>query len=192
MVFLNYNRIIVLLIIIILVAGLAVLAFSGHSVSKEDSVVKILSNSTLNANDSIKIKLTDLSNNPIAGENVAISVFDSNGTLIANQSVKTGNDGEASLNLTNVSGGRYSVNITYEGNSQYNGCKLLRSFTVADSPVEEAVSEEQVTSNTQSSGDSGAYYSEQSQSVVYTGEVELGPDGNYWRHTGNNEWEQVG
>ena len=56
-VFLNYNRIIVLLIIIILVAGLAVLAFSGHSVSKEDSVVKILNNNTLNVNDSIKIKV---------------------------------------------------------------------------------------------------------------------------------------
>ena len=187
----NYNRIIVLLIIIFLVAGAAVLAFSGHSVSKEDSVVKILNNNTLNVNDSIKIKLTDLRNSPISGENVAISVFDSNGTLVTSKSVKTGNDGEASLNLTNVSGGRYSVNITFEGNSQYNRCSLSRSFTVVDLIVQEVINESQVASDNQNYEDSGAYYSEQTQSTVNTGDVELGPDGNYWRHNGNNKWEKV-
>ncbi|WP_407381639.1 Ig-like domain-containing protein [Methanobrevibacter sp.] len=138
----KYSRIIILLVVVLLVIVAASALFTDHSVSKQDSTIKILNNNTIYTNDSVIVKLTDLSNNPIAGENVDIAIYDKNGTLVTRQSVKTGSDGVASLNLTNVSEGEYSVNITFEGNSEFNASSLTRNLNVIDLYVDEAVEEE--------------------------------------------------
>jgi hypothetical protein len=39
--------------------------------------------------------------------------------------------------------------------------------------------------------DPGAFYSAQSNSMIYTGDVQEGPDGHTYRHLGHNQWEQV-
>ncbi|MBQ9025036.1 MAG: hypothetical protein IJ104_01465 [Methanobrevibacter sp.] len=139
----KYGRIIILLVVVLLLVIVAASALSSdHSVSKQDSTIKILNNKTIYTNDSVMVKLTDLNNNPIANADVDIELYDKNGTLITRQTVKTNSDGEASMVLENVSEGEYDVNITFEGNGEYNSSSLSRSLNVVDLySEEEAVAE---------------------------------------------------
>ena len=42
-----------------------------------------------------------------------------------------------------------------------------------------------------SNDDPGAFYSPQSNRMIYTGDTELAPDGHTYRHLGYNQWEQI-
>ena len=60
---------------------------------------------------------------------------------------------------------------------------LKKNLEIVEDPVE-AISDNNVSVNV----DKGAFYSQQAGKTIYTGEVQLAPDGHYWKHMGNNEW----
>ncbi|MBR0270411.1 MAG: Ig-like domain-containing protein [Methanobrevibacter sp.] len=171
----KYGRIIILLVVVLLLVIVAASALSSnHSVSKQDSTIKILNSNTVYTNDSVIVKLTDLNNTPIAGENVDITIYDKNGTLVTRQTVKTGSDGVASLNLTNVSEGEYKVNITFEGNGEFNASSLSRNLNVIDLYVDEAIEEE--VAYDEGYEDYDYYYYDYYGGSASTGDAQQGSD----------------
>lgn len=69
---------------------------------------------------------------------------------------------------------------------------LEDSHSVSSSDSSSSSSNSKSSSNQYSSSeDDGAFYSEQSGKMVYTGDVELGDDDNYWVHKGYNQWEKL-
>lgn len=61
-----------------------------------------------------------------------------------------------------------------------NGTVTAKSITIP---------QHSATSSTNS--DPGAFYSYQDGRTVYTGEINLAPDGHHWKHLGNNEWVKI-
>lgn len=48
-----------------------------------------------------------------------------------------------------------------------------------------------IEESSSSNDDPGAFYSKQSNCMIYTGDTREGPDGHTWRHLGYNQWEQI-
>ena len=75
----DYNKIIIALVIVIVVMLAAGFLFLNPSHAKVDSRVIVTSNSALHEGDTFAIKLTDLNNTPIANQIVNITIIDVNG-----------------------------------------------------------------------------------------------------------------
>lgn len=181
----NYNRIIILLIaliVVILVVGAVFLT----APSKQDSKLEMISNSTIHTGSIFLVKLSDLNNNSIANESINVVFYDNAKNVALNKTIKANDKGEASLELVNISEGNYSVNITFSGNDKYNACSLVQNI-VLKNIYADVISTDPANTDV----DSGAFYSGQAGRTIYTGEVQLAPDGHYWKHMGNNEWVKI-
>ena len=78
---------------------------------------------------------------------------------------------------------RVNVNLKTDDSTQVakgNGTVTAESITIA---------QHSATSSTNS--DPGAFYSYQDGRTVYTGEINLAPDGHHWKHLGNNKWVKI-
>ena len=179
----DYNKTIILLVAIqaiILVVG-AVFMMNPF---KQESKIDIVTNGTVHTNTTFLVKSTGLNNTSIANENVSIEIIDNESKVVVDEDVKTNEYGEAAIELTNVSEGNYTVNVTFEGNDEFQECSVEEDIEIVDDAVEEVSQDNTIV-------DEGAYYSEQAGKTIYTGEVQLAPDGHYWKHNGNNEWVKI-
>ena len=182
----DYNKIIILLIAIVLI----ILVVGGLFVMnpfKEESKIIVITNDTVHVGSCFLVELTDLDNHPISGENLTITLRDNNNSrLVVNEQLTTNNGGDVILEINNISSGNYTVLITFDGNSKYKECNLTYNLRIIDDAIE-------VLSTDPDSPDvdNGAFYSEQAGRTIYTDEVQLGPDGHYWKHLGNNNWVQI-
>lgn len=95
----NKNIIVALIIIIVVFAAVLGVVFFYSTNAKKSSEIKITSNKTLSAGDSLSVKLTGLNNTAISNETVKITIKDSNGNFAVNKTVKTNTKGKASLDL---------------------------------------------------------------------------------------------
>lgn len=146
------NKIIIsILVIVIIILISCILTMQIHS--QHDTILEIKSDSKLYEGDSIKIKLNDVNNTPIANERINVTITDEDGTS-SYKSVVTNSKGIAKLKLEDA--GNYTVNCTYPGNEKYAGNSSLKKLTVMEEVVEAVVS-------SQSSQD----YSTQSSSEDY-------------------------
>lgn len=181
----DYNKVIILLIALIVI----ILVVGGIFLTnpfKKDSKLEMLSNDTAFVDSAFSVKLMDLENKSIANGSINVAIMDSNQKVVSNQSIKTNNDGEASLQLSNISEGNYTVKVTFNGNDKYNNCSLTHNLELKDHHVD-IISTDSDTVNV----DSGAFYSAQAGRTIYTGEVQLAPDDHHWKHMGNNEWVRI-
>lgn len=181
----DYNKIIILLIallVVILVVGGIFLM----NPLKQNSKLEMISNGTAYIDSSFSVKLMDFENKSIVNGNIDLTILDNAHKVVFNQSVKTNRNGEASLQLVNISEGNYTVKITFNGNDRYNNCSLTHNLELKDHHVD-AISTDSDTSNV----DSGAFYSAQSGRTIYTGEIQLAPDDHHWKHMGNNRWVRI-
>lgn len=128
----------------------------------------------------------DFENKSIVNGSIDLTILDNAHKVVFNQSVKTNRNGEASLQLVNISEGNYTVKITFNGNDRYNNCSLTHNLELKDHHVD-AISTDSDTSNV----DSGAFYSAQFGRTIYTGEIQLAPDDHHWKHMGNNRWVRI-
>ena len=185
---------IIILALIEMVVILLVAVFSMMpGFTKENTEIPFKNNSTLTKGDSLNITLTDANGTALADQTVNITIADGNNAENYHSAV-TDENGTASLKLDNGAG-NYTVTVSYEGDEKYNGCNATEEITIEEEVVETQTSSSSDassdSSSTSSNYDSGAFYSKQSESMVYTGEVRDAPDGHKWRHLGNNEWERV-
>lgn len=158
--------------LIVLVAILSVGMAMGVSDSKKAATkLKIKAKSPLHEGDKIKIVLKDANKTPIAKQKVKVTITDKYKNTYK-YTVTTNKKGVAKLKI-NLGEGKYKVKCKYKGNAKYNATKKTKKITVEEDY------------------DSGAFYSEQAGREIYTGEIQEGPDGNWYQHVGGNEWVRI-
>ncbi len=152
---------IIVVIGIIIVAVLIAALFLNFNVSKEDTKIKMLSNSSLNEDSSIKMKLTDLNKTPISNQTVNIKIINKKGN-VDEYSVKTDKNGFAKLKLNKIKPGTYIVNFTYDGDDKYNSCNLSKIIKIVEkAEIEESSSEQnayQESSSSSSDSEDDGYW----------------------------------
>ena len=123
----DYNKIIIALVVllVVMIAAGAIFLNSGHA--KIDSRVIVTSNSTLHDGDNFTVMLTDLNNTPIANQRVDITIIDANGGKNP-RVVTTDAKGEGSLQLNGLNPGNYTMNVTYGGNENYTSCNTTQNL----------------------------------------------------------------
>lgn len=159
--------------LIVLIAVLSVGMVMGVSDSKVNTKLKIKADSPIHEGDIIKVKLTDVKNNPIANKTINITITDEDNDS-SNYTVVTSTYGNGKLKV-DKGAGEYKVKCKFAGDNKYKASKKTKEITVEE----------------EEDNDDGAFYSEQAGRVIYTGEVQEGPDGNWYQHVGYNEWVQV-
>ena len=181
----NNNKIILVLIAIIAII-LVVGGLSLTNAFKQEPKIDIVTNGTVHTNTTFLVKSTASNNTSIANESISIEILDNESNTVIDEEVKTNENGEAAIELTNVSEGNYTVNVTFEGNDEFKESSVEQDLEIVEDVVDTISSDDNSTDI-----DDGAFYSEQSGRTIYTGEVQLGPDDHYWKHLGNNEWVKI-
>lgn len=179
----NKNIIIAILIIIIIaVVGAFVFSQQQHAPDgKINTQINFLSQTTLKNGDQVQFELKDAQGAVIAGQNVTISYDDGSGN-VQNYTVNTDQNGKGYLTISGEDAGKYTVTVSFAGNSKYNACTAKQTITIEDgtSDAEETVSQNS-TANTvmynnnsgsssssgNSSGSSGQSYYDADLNVYY-------------------------
>ena len=130
----NYNKIIIALVIVLVVIVAAGVLFLNPGHAKADSRVVVLSNSTLNDGDYFTIRLTDLNNTPIANQTVNVTIIDANGGKNP-QVINTDANGDGSLQLNGLAVGNYTMNVTYGGNNNYTSCNTTQKLEMKEKVI---------------------------------------------------------
>lgn len=138
----------VIVVIVILTIGI-LMAFSNNE--KMDTKLKIKVEKPVHEGDSIKVKLTDLNNTPIANQTVNITITDKDNTS-SYYSVVTNSKGVGKLKLEKGVG-KYKINCTYGGNENYTGNSTAKKIKIEKEVVE--------STSSSSSYDDGYTYSKQ-------------------------------
>lgn len=119
------SKTIITVVIIILVVLIG--AFLFIQANSHNTKVDVISNSTLKNGDKVQIVLTDEYRNLYPGEKVQIKILDDSGW--ANYyDVVTDNSGEASVALSTLDNGNYTIHTNYNGtlfNKAYHGVDSL-------------------------------------------------------------------
>lgn len=113
---------IVIIILVILIGAFLFIQANSHNTK-----VDVISNSSLKNGDKVQIVLTDEYRNVYPGEKVQIKILDDSGW--ANYyDVVTDNSGEASVALSTLDNGNYTIHTNYNGtlfNKAYHGVDSL-------------------------------------------------------------------
>lgn len=171
-----------IVVIAILIIGLAAIM---PGFGKDKTNITITGNDTIKKGDSIKIKLTDTNGTPLDNQTINITIKDKQGKAVKKAKL-TDKKGVAKIKM-DTEPGNYTVNCTFNGNDNFteNTTSIqveVRGSDLIDEPEPEPEPQDD---------DPGAFYSAQAGRVIYTGEIQEGPDGNFYRHLGYNEWELV-
>lgn len=177
-----------IVVVLVILAGLVML---NSGTAKEDTTIEFLSNSSLAEGDSVKFQLTDSKGNPIANQEMIISL-DKNGSD-EKYSITTDTNGSGSLVLDGVDDGNYKINVSYGGNDQYNPSYSIQALIIGEKVSNDA-QENYTQTQSNSSGDS----SSSSSSLNYDADLNLyydangnivDPDGQHQMEVGNNYYE---
>ena len=136
----NKHIIIILLIIIAVLAAAIGFMMYNQATAKEQTIVKITSDSEQTEGGALSVKLTDSKANPMADEILSVKVTDKNGKVVVDDVVKTDSKGKAKMDLDLEKGG-YSVNVTYEGNENHTGNGTTQKLTIKEEAVKTAIVE---------------------------------------------------
>ena len=113
----------IVIIILVIIIG----AFLFIQANSHNTKVDVISNSSLKNGDKVQILLTDDYRNVYPGEKVQIKILDDSGW--ANYyDVVTDNSGEASVALSTLDNGNYTIHTNYNGtlfNKAYHGVDSL-------------------------------------------------------------------
>ena len=130
----DYNKIIISLVIVLVVIVAAGLLFLNPGHAKSDSRVVVSSNSTLYDGDNFTVRLTDLNNTPIANQTVNVTIIDANGGKNP-QVITTDANGDGSLQLNGLAVGNYTINVTYGGNNNYTSCNTTQKLEMKEKVI---------------------------------------------------------
>ena len=141
----NKKIIIILIAIIVVLASILGVLYTQSINAKEPTEIKITSDKTQNEGGKLSIQLTDLNKTAISKETVNITITNSKGKVVVNETVKTNSKGKANLDL-DLKKGKYSVNVTFNGNENYTGNSTTQKLTIKEEEVVQA----EVTSSSSS------------------------------------------
>ncbi len=160
------NKIIIIALIVIIAALLVgMVAMMVPNMTKTDTSLTFKGNSSIEKGDSIKIKLTDVNGNAIAGQTVNVTVKDKD-KASSYYSVETNDQGIGTLKIDKDEGS-YDVTANYGGNDKYKQSNATKKITVK----EEVVAESQSSSS--SSSDSRSVYAYKSDGTPMYSQAEV-------------------
>ncbi|MBE6498636.1 MAG: carboxypeptidase regulatory-like domain-containing protein [Methanobrevibacter sp.] len=129
----NQKIIIILLIIIIAILAVGLGVMLTGDFNKQECKLTVKCNKTMSNGDSVIIKLTDLNKTPIKNANITIKLTSKNTTKEYNAT--TNEKGKATLKLSNMDDGKYTVNCTFDGNDKYKATTAEKKFSYTDEIV---------------------------------------------------------
>lgn len=121
----DQKTIIALLMVIIAVLVVGVVVFSPL-MAKEDSNIAI-AESKLSVGESMVVKLTDNSGNPIPGGKITVKITDGNGNAVEDE-ITTNSKGNAKLKMQEK--GTYSVECSFGGNDKFASSSIIGNLSV--------------------------------------------------------------
>lgn len=152
------KNIIIILILAIAVIGLVAGAmYLNTNHAKDPTKIKITSDKTQYGGGNLSVKLTDLNNTPLSKQKVNVTIKNSKNKVVVNKTIKTNSKGVAKMDL-DLKKGKYTVNVTYDGNENYTSNNTSQNLTIKE---EEKV--EQTASETSQSSESNSNYGAQQQ-----------------------------
>lgn len=188
----------IILGILAVIAAVAIwfMYFSPVESAADYSMLNIIGDGTIGENGTVYAKLANGENVALRDKEVHITVKDSNGSVVFEDSSKTYVNGVVNFKLTNVSAGKYDVNITFDGDENFTSCSVSEKLTIKAGEVEEDVPDEIVSSvetadtSTQDTSSSQSSYSSQSyrqsySSDSYSSSDDVGSEDNYYDENGN-------
>ena len=167
----DYNKIIIALVIVLVVIVAAGLLFLNPGHAKSDTRVVVSSNSTLYDGDNFTVKLTDLNNTSIANQTVNVTIIDANGAKNP-QVVTTDANGYGSLQLNGLTVGNYTMNVTYGGNDNYTSCNTTQKLEIKEKVIPTVTSS---SSSKSSSNVNDNYIRDANGNIMYA-HVDVGGD----------------
>lgn len=164
------QEIIIAGVIIIVAAFVVSFIFTPTSGGAHDTHIQILNKGDLGANSTIYIKLTNDEKASLSDRTVHVQLTDKKGNTVYNHDAKTHATGVAMTQLSNVNAGEYTLNVTYDGDSNYTGCSVSKKVKVESGFVNDTIDNSTLTradiqdiassqsqSSSDSSSDSGSY-----------------------------------
>ena len=130
----------------------------------------VFSTKTINAGDSLVVKLTDCYGNPISNETINIKLTDKDGKSI-NKDIKTNSKGKVKYKIDEK--GTYSVECKFNGNDQYASNSVLENVSVKKATTN-LVSEDKTSNYDSVSGlseDGYSYYPSSGPAVDSMGQT---------------------
>ena len=167
----DYNKIIIALVIVLVVIVAAGLLFLNPGHAKSDTRVVVSSNSTLYDGDNFTVKLTDVNNTSIANQTVNVTIIDANGAKNP-QVVTTDANGYGSLQLNGLTVGNYTMNVTYGGNDNYTSCNTTQKLEIKEKVIPTVTSS---SSSKSSSNVNDNYIRDANGNIMYA-HVDVGGD----------------
>ena len=142
----DMRKIIIIGVIIVVIAVVTVFMISSYGSDLGYTSLSIMGNGSIDENGTVDIKLTDWEGTALKNKDIHVSVKDSEGNVVFNDSSKTQVNGIASVKLINVSAGEYNINVTFEGDEKYGPSSLSERLIIGG--VVEEVEEDNSTNNT--------------------------------------------
>lgn len=143
----DYNKIIIALLIVIIVMLIAGLVVLNPFNSKENVNLIVSSNNTLYGGDNFAIALSGVNGVPLSNQNVNVVITDANGNENP-QIATTDENGNGFVQLNGLTPGNYNITATFDGNDEYNGNTISQNVEIKKSTTE------QISSDSSSSGGS--------------------------------------
>ena len=182
------KNIIIAILIVIIIAVVGFTVFSHQQPVTQDgkisTQINFLSQTTLKNGDQVQFELKDAQGAVIAGQTVTISYDDGSGN-VQNYTVNTDQNGKGYLTISGENAGKYTVTVSFDGNSKYNACTAKQTITIEDgtSDAKETVSENSTANtvmynNDGSSSSSSAESSGSSSQSYYDADLNVYYDSN--------------
>lgn len=182
-----------MMIILGVIVAIAVVIAAFMLLSAEDtnlSKLDILGNGTIGENGTLNVKLSNEEGVALKDKEVHVTVKNSKGKVVFENSAKTYVNGVANVKIENVSAGEYEVNVTFDGDENYTACSISEKLIIAQGVVEDTEENDDVdTANavdtTSDSSQSSSSYRSSSYSSSNSDSSDDGSSDNYYDEDGN-------
>lgn len=120
-----------LILVVIIVLIIAIGSFAYISANTHVTKIEVISNSTLQNGDNVELELKDDYRNYLSNESVEVKIIDNNG-WVTKSTVVTNDMGYASVKLSALENGNYTVHCTYNGTLFLEPSKTVQSLAIDD------------------------------------------------------------
>lgn len=162
------QRLIIIGVIVVILAVIAGVLLTSSSHNPGDSILDILGDGTIPVNGTIDVKLTNGEGVALRDKTVHISVVDKNGKEVFKKDATTYANGIANIKLSGVAAGKYNVNVTFDGDSNFTASSVSEEISIKGAPAEDTHNDtDNATASedtNQDTADSQQTYSSQSDS----------------------------